>query len=123
MCLFLHYLLDVEYCEGNKNGFYFQQTRSLWGREATDLNGHNISLENVGFHKRGANEVLWEIQKSVSGGRDEGRLGGGLAFEVLAFAGYVGLEPCCWCRGGRAQASRPGGLQKLQGMRASQSHL
>lgn len=122
-CLFLHYLLDVEYYEENKNGFYFQQTRSLWGREATDLNGHNISLENDRFHKRGANEVLREIQKSVSGGSDEGRLVGRLAFEVVAFAGCVGLEPGCWCPGSRAQASRRGGLQKLLGRRACQSHL
>lgn len=38
---------------------------SLWEREATDLNSRNISLENDRFHKRGANEVLWEIQKRV----------------------------------------------------------
>lgn len=67
----------MEYYEGNKNGFYFQQTRSLWRTEATDLRGHNISLKNDRFHKRGINEVLWKIQKNVSGGGVRGGLWAG----------------------------------------------
>lgn len=53
-----------------------EQNGFCWMKGATDLHGHEIGLENDQFHRRGASDVLWEIQKRVALGAGSGKARG-----------------------------------------------